>query len=944
MLAATFRFAGRVVRGVLAVVVLVALVAGLPWALAHFVGWPLPDHVPTWDEIQATLLNPMSPQFLLDSMTVLCWIVWFFFTVDVLRCAVDAARGITWPQVRAPGPLHGLAAALIGTIVLTLLGNRTPYTAAATASAALASDLARVAVTAPLTPGRAAHTVAQLPAPVQHTSLVIDRAAPAPAPAGMVQVTEEVRLPQNGIYDSLWRIAERIYGPGGGNRWPELWAQNRGVIQPDGRVLTKPGLIRPGWKITAHVPALNPEQNVPSTPEGSADGPPSPPPSTPQTPTTQPTTPAGQQETANNDAEAGPGIDLATGAYVSLALAAFVASAVASAHLLRRRRYRIGSGDRDDLEESIAPVVRALRTACPPAMPVELASDDMTTSTCDRIREVLPAHESGDPTDAILIGVRNGRETALNLAAARGLGLVGPGASAAARALILHVLTIQKQRRGVRILIAEPDVNSVLGGQVIDDFPTPIVVVPTLDAALDELETTLLARLVENENGVELPPIHVLVGKSTPHAERRLQAVLDNGSTLCISGILIGQWRPGATIRVREDGTVTAASPGPADALAGSRLYNVSAEDLRDLLALLHNAEGTESSTPVLPNVPGNEPRGDHTDAFDSTALLDELLAFESLHLLEPEAMNNASGPKATSPPVERPRTLVSNELSRVGPRFDEPGVLEQPMEALKPLELRILGPVELTVRRDSSADDITSLLTPKQREVLVYLALHAGGVRREPLNDAVWPNSPSVRPYNSLHTALSLLRRSLANATDGAVTDLVMRNEGRYQLDSNLVNVDYWHFRETLALIELNDEHSLDVVERALTIYRGDLGANLGPLWIEASREAVRRDLLDALGAVIRQQTVLDLPRVLSLLESVRKLNPYNESIYRDIIRVQARLGQVEAVERTLRLLTTTLNQVGEKPTPETVNLAELLHRRNRGQSPPPASDAAAS
>ena len=69
-LAAALRF----VRGLLAFVVLLALVAGLPWALVHFVGWPLPDHLPTWDEIQATLLNPMSAQFLLNTLAVLCWI------------------------------------------------------------------------------------------------------------------------------------------------------------------------------------------------------------------------------------------------------------------------------------------------------------------------------------------------------------------------------------------------------------------------------------------------------------------------------------------------------------------------------------------------------------------------------------------------------------------------------------------------------------------------------------------------------------------------------------------------------------------------------------------------------------------------------------------------------------------------------------------------------
>ncbi len=216
-LATTLGCVGRVLRGLIAVAVLLALVAGLPWALWHYIGWPLPDHMPTWDEIQATLLNPMSAQFLLDTLACLCWIVWFVFTIDVARCAVDAARDMTWPEFRPAGPLHGLAAALVGTIVLTLLGNRSLTPPPATA-AVHASDLAPVAVTAPLHPGPT-----QPAATAQQGTMIIDWSAPAPP--GMVKATEEVHLPHTAadgmvVYDSLWRVAERMLGDG--NRWPEL--------------------------------------------------------------------------------------------------------------------------------------------------------------------------------------------------------------------------------------------------------------------------------------------------------------------------------------------------------------------------------------------------------------------------------------------------------------------------------------------------------------------------------------------------------------------------------------------------------------------------------------------------------------------------------------------------------------------------------------------------
>ncbi|MFC0107930.1 LysM peptidoglycan-binding domain-containing protein [Kibdelosporangium aridum] len=365
-LANALRFLGQVLRGLVAVVVLLALVAGLPWGLAHFVGWPLPDHVPTWDEIEATLLHPMNPQLLLNTLAVLCWFVWFLFTIDVLRCTVDAARGITWPRVQRPGPLHGLAAALVGMIALTLLGSRTPYTVSTQAGTALMSDLTPVAAIAPLTPGSTAHApIQQAALAAPHTTLMIDPAAPAPP--GTVQVTEQVRLPQNGIYDSLWRVAERIYGPGGGSRWPELFQLNRGIEQPDGRTLTHPNLVRPGWKITAYIaipPAEPPTYEQPPRAPSSHPVPPTDiAPTTPPTqpvPTTQSPAATDQADDRNTD-QAQPGLDLATGVFISLGLASAITAAMVSARMWRRRRYRVGSGDRADLQRPIAPIVRALR-------------------------------------------------------------------------------------------------------------------------------------------------------------------------------------------------------------------------------------------------------------------------------------------------------------------------------------------------------------------------------------------------------------------------------------------------------------------------------------------------------------------------------------------------------------------------------------------------------
>lgn len=992
-LAATLRF----VRGLLAFVVLLALVAGLPWALVHFVGWPLPDHVPTWDEIQATLLNPMSAQFLLNTLAVLCWIVWFFFALDVLRCTVDAARGITWPQVRPPGPLHGLAAALIGTIVLTLLGNRAPYTAPTPTTAALTADLTPVAVVAPLTPGPATQAAAPQAAVVPATTLVIDRAAPAPP--GMVQVTEEVRLPHDGIYDSLWRVAERIYGPGGGSRWPELFQLNRGVEQPDGRALTKPNLVRPGWKITAYIPAP-PEVHPPGEQQPQVPPPQPPPPPTSTAPTTPPstqpapnTTPAPattDQAGEHRGDQAEPGLDLLTGVFVSLGLAGAITAATVSARMWRRRRYRIGSGDRADLQRPIAPVVRALRAAYDqdndgdrrPMDDVEFV--DLAPAP-PRIH--ITAAGALEPDDEPVpvparVGVRGGSELALNLASTRGLGLAGPGATAAARALLLHLLTEQQPGDGIRVLVPADDLHLVFDGADVENLPSTVHVVATLDAALDAMEAALLTRTrhaIEETESQHKPASLVLLASPTPHAERCLQAVLDNGSTLGLAGVLLGQWRPGATVRVRHDGTVSATSPGLGDALADTRLFSLPATDATELLAVLRDAEGpADLATPdhATSGLTGEDlaPAADDHDVGPTPPVpeqrsVDEMTQLESTR--PPEQEDNQQTPPTPSlqlldvqpipvdVPPKGPASATPDDdtddrrtaAEDVKPAADQAPAAEEPRKPdngdgaapQRPLVVRVLGRLHLALRGEEGDRELSGALTPKQRELLVYLALHPHGVRREVLNEAVWPDSRPPRPYNSFHNTLSMLRRALTDATDGRI-NLVLNDDGRYQLNDELVVVDYWQLQHALQAPRPPDAEAQAQLHDAIELYQGDLAEDLLVPWIEPFREATRRDVLDALGALIRAHGDSDPETMLMLLERTRRLDRYNEGVYRDIIRTQARLDQYAAIPRTLALLATTLDEIGQRPSPDTLNLADFLQRRGSTRRSVSTDNAAAS
>jgi len=94
---------GRVVRGLVALGLLVALVAGIPWALWHFVGWPLPHHVPSVGQVGHALNQRGIPdQALVDALAVVVWITWVTLVASIAVEIPAALSGRHAPGSRSP--------------------------------------------------------------------------------------------------------------------------------------------------------------------------------------------------------------------------------------------------------------------------------------------------------------------------------------------------------------------------------------------------------------------------------------------------------------------------------------------------------------------------------------------------------------------------------------------------------------------------------------------------------------------------------------------------------------------------------------------------------------------------------------------------------------------------------------------------------------------------
>ncbi|MFD2415366.1 BTAD domain-containing putative transcriptional regulator [Amycolatopsis pigmentata] len=960
VLVGILRLLGRVLQGLIAAAMLLALIGGLPWALWHYIGWPLPHHVPTLAELQGVLLGPMTTTFLLDFLACLCWITWAVFTLDVVGCAAEVVRGVRLSDLPTAGAVHGLAAVLVGAVVLSVLGNRTASDSAPIRSTALPAA-SEVVATAPawnhVYPGvrNAAFTE-------QTTGGSATIANPPLHPTSVV-----VHAPENGVHDSLWRIAQRMLGDGA--RWPEIFELNKGKPQPGHRPLTLPSLIFPGQELLLPADATLPPPTPPPAPPTTA-----PPSSTqrPPVPSTQPAppdqTPPASDAGARQPATRELGVRWGPELFVGLGLAAAVTAALTIARRRYYSRYRPGSGDRTDYP--MAPVVYQLRMAHARA---EWDDEDDHGQEHVPSPPTLVVGSSERQAPSPVLGVRDGREIALELASARGLGLVGPGAPAALRALLLATLTGTAPANGTTVVVPVEDLAVLLGHLVTRaQLPAALRVVDTLGEALDALEAEILVRAVarrEQDITPESSPPLVLVARPQEHQQQRLQAVLDDGAPFGVTGLLLGQWRPGISAYVREDGTISATSPGPGEALRKTEMFRLGDDDTVELLTLLHDADrhtvrqpltqpGTASgmaqtkirrplmladAEPAKTDQAGGTAVGPDTE-LEITAAVETPVDDTALEILGPQLapiprlrarppVHDAGRPEASAVASDHKTVVVdtaATERAEAAPH-------SRPTRA--PVRLSVLGPPRMFWRPEPEAGDsettereITTVFQPRSLELLVFLAVHPDGVNRDTLVGTLWADTPSGKTTNALNTALSRLRAATSKATNGTLSNLTITGGGRYRLDPELVEVDYWHFEAAVTARRAAPtvQQRVDAYRRVVDRYGGPLADGLSSNWIETAREAIRRDGIDAVAALARALVDDDPQQTLDLLEAARAFDPHNEALYRDIMRLQERLGQIDAIPRTLTLLRRRLSEIDAKPSAEATTLAARLHHRH--------------
>ncbi|MDA8070982.1 MAG: BTAD domain-containing putative transcriptional regulator [Actinomycetota bacterium] len=886
----------RVVGGLGALVLLAGLVVGIPWALWHFVGWPLPHHVPTAAQVGRALDHQGIPaQSLVDALAVVVWLTWAVLMVSLaaeIPAALSGRRARRLPLAGAFQPLTGRLVAAVAVACLALAprpghtdapgppGGRLALVTARRPAAALVLDRADL-TGATLTGATRPPPVTA--APARQASRPPRSGAP-PAATGQ-NAADRTYVVQRG--DTLWGIAERELGDP--LQWQAIYQLNEGRPQPGGATLTDPHWIDPGWTLllpavavvtpTASAPVAPPAATPPAAPRSpaAASTPPaantapdttSPPSTIPATPTTAPNATNGSAHHTTRRSEP---VRLPSGSIVAGSFAVGVLTTVALGRLRKRHayRYRPPEPGRDLTPEPLRPALRRLAEAAQ-------GSDDETRTPASAETPVFPVDDDERRLDPgqLEVGTRDSTPVTIEVTELSGIALQGPPVDDVARALVAGLL--------VR---AVPGASEVLLTNALADRLFPGLGPDWSLRRVDSLDH--LARVVEAERigrarrlaRVDAPdavrfrhdnpenplPLLVVPIDDVPGESRgRWAALLADAPRLGIAVVLLDD-TPIATGRLDldADGVVLGAVGQGATTIAGAALYRLRADEAVELLGAVNDARREADADPDPA-----EPQGSLT----------------ALHR------------------DDRPtRSHESSEVDRWPGQAAGDGVTAGDGNT-HPLAVRVLGPYRITF----GGEVVTTGLRSRAKLLLAWSLLRPEGATIDELVDTLWPDTPPDRLLKQFWHPLGDLR-TFFRGSDGTNLEVLEKTGEHYRPNPAEITCDLWDFQAALgeAAYAQDDDQARAALARAVDAYGGDLLAGLDHPWVEAARQDLHRRAVDAHLRLAELEEHAGRPdAAIDVLERIIGLDRYAEEPYRRLMTLQAAQGRLDAVAATWRLV----------------------------------------
>ena len=224
-------------------------------------------------------------------------------------------------------------------------------------------------------------------------------------------------------------------------------------------------------------------------------------------------------------------------------------------------------------------------------------------------------------------------------------------------------------------------------------------------------------------------------------------------------------------------------------------------------------------------------------------------------------------------------------------------------------LHLQLLGDFRLAL----DETPITTLNTARLQALLAYLVLHRDALQlRQHLAFLFWPDSPEAQARTNLRKLYHLLRKALPQADRFLSADartLSWRPEAAFTLDVA-------EFEEALARAA-----SVDSLQAALALYRGDLLPSCYDDWIVPVRERLRQACIAALERLTQLlERRRDCRTAIRCAQLLLQQDPLNEATYRCLIRLHVLNGDRAEARRVYQTCVEVLHrELDAEPSPDT-------------------------
>jgi DNA-binding SARP family transcriptional activator len=974
---------GDLTRGLAAGIALLALVVGVPALLAGTIGWPLSHAMPSLAEVRGALVDTRIPDgAILKGLAICAWAYWLHLIWCLIVETLATARGRLPRRV----PLGGLNQAIASRLVAALLLLGPTSMSVRPMTATVVSDSPAVVHHLPAASTSLGDRGTAAPADQRRPSLAKGHDISHPSGRAVVgadghrgEQRGEQRQPSPSTSptytvrrgDTLWGIAERQLGDP--LRWRELEHLNRGRLQPDGKRLQDPDLIRPGWQLllpaNSSIPQAHGQQpgehhgrgaGTPVEPGAGTPGTAGPATTTTLPPTPTTTAPTTETPTSSNppptlqptkpDRPPGAIAPIAAALGVGL-LAAGVLAVLArlrriqQRHVAHGRRIRLPTGTAADVE-------RALRATAEPEATVFL----------DLALRVLAGtiRRDGLPAPAIQAALLS--ETALELLLA----------SPAAQAPAPFVVTEDGRRwmlprdhslddsAGITADVVPPLPALVTIGQTEPDPPVRLLInleaagllaVPgpadraaaLCNAVAAELATSSWSGFFDlvlvGDFGAELAPLERV--QQAPSLEAVLPQLQRRVAEATTTLEELGSSTPleGRILHTAGDSlvpTVVICAEPPA------------AESLQRLAALLRQTVPMQPPLAVL--IAGALPQARWQLRIDGErARLDPLgidLQPQQLRPTELAAIGqllrtaaDTRGVPADAPPYDQVHTPTpaatfgpappTVHTTQHQPATDDVEAADNQTDRHRTTEP---GTVEVAVLGRIELRGVPKIERAKAIEAIVYLAMHPDGADADRLWEALWPDKPVNR--GTFHTTITAARSGLGDAPDGT-RHFRNPHEGIYRLHP-AIQLDWAKFQ---TLVQQGRNAGADgkaLLRQALELVRGLPLESTVPRsysWAVVHRTEIESAIAEA-AQDLGDLCLTDGDPTAATWAARRGLlaSPYDERLYRILMRAAHTAGNPAGVDTILRELLHILDAEDDPVDelhPQTVELYRQLRPR---------------